>query len=83
MAARFRSIDAYAEALQVELFTGELLLRQGRAAEAEAQLRPVLAAAPSGSDLSQNAAWLLCEALEARGRSEEAQRIREEYGLAE
>ncbi|GAA1755930.1 hypothetical protein [Luedemannella helvata] len=81
VAARFRSIDAYAEALQAELFAGELLLRQGRAAEAEAQLRPVLAAAPTGSDLSQNAAWLLCEALEARGRSEEAQRIREEYGL--
>lgn len=81
VAGQFRSIDAYAEALQVELFAGELLLRQGRAPDAEAQLRPVLAAAPTGSDLSQNAAWLLCEALEAQGRSAEAQRIRDEHGL--
>jgi tetratricopeptide (TPR) repeat protein len=81
VAAQFRSINAYAEALQTDLFAGELLLRQGRPAEAESQLRPVLASAPTGSDLSQNAAWLLCEALEAQGRSAEAQKIRDEYDL--
>jgi predicted Zn-dependent protease len=81
VAAQFRAIDAYAEALQTDLFMGELLLRQGRPGEAEAQLRPVLGAAPTGSDLSQNAAWLICEALEAQGKSAEAERIREEYGL--
>jgi tetratricopeptide (TPR) repeat protein len=81
VAAQFRSINAYAEALQTDLFAGELLLRQGRAAEAESQLRPVLASAPTGSDLSQNAAWLLCEALEALGRSAEAQKIRDEHEL--
>jgi tetratricopeptide (TPR) repeat protein len=81
VAALFRSIDAYSEALQAELLHGELLLRAGRPGEAEPVLRGALAAAPSGSEARHGAAWLLSEALDGLGRSDEAEALRREYNI--
>jgi AcrR family transcriptional regulator len=83
VAATFRGIEAFGEALQAELLHGELLLRLDRAAEAEPLLRSVLGAAPQDSQLADNAAWLLSEALEMLGRGEEAERLRREHGLSD
>ncbi|HEV7899545.1 MAG TPA: hypothetical protein VGP31_17060 [Planosporangium sp.] len=79
----FRSIGAFAEALQADLLRAELLLRLDQSAEAEPVLRAVLGAAPRDSAARQNAAWLLSGALEALGRDEEAAAVRTEYGLDE
>jgi tetratricopeptide (TPR) repeat protein len=83
VAARFRSIEAFAEAVHVELLQGELLMRLERPVEAEPVLRGVLAAAPRDSSPHENAAWLLSEALEALGRVDEAEALRREYGFGQ
>jgi tetratricopeptide (TPR) repeat protein len=80
-AAAFRGIEAYGEALHVDLLEGELLLRLDRPAEAEPVLRHVLGGAPHDSQLRENAAWLLCDALDALGRTDEAAALRRELGL--
>jgi tetratricopeptide (TPR) repeat protein len=81
VATVFRSIDAYSEALQADLFQGELLLRSGRPADAEPVLRMTLAAAPVGSDPQRGAIWLLIEVLEALGRPGEAEALRREHNI--
>jgi tetratricopeptide (TPR) repeat protein len=81
VAAAFRGIEAFGEALQADLFQGELLLRLDRAAEAEPVLRLVLGAAPHDSPLRENAAWLLSEVLETLGRAAEAADLRRQHGL--
>jgi len=48
---------------------------------AEPLLRGVLGGLPRDSGPQQNAAWLLSEALEALGRSEEAAALRRQYRL--
>jgi tetratricopeptide (TPR) repeat protein len=83
VAASFRRIEAFGEALQAELLHGELLLRLDRATQAEPLLRAVLGAAPHDSPLRENAAWLLSEALEMLGRGEEAERLRRDQGLSD
>ncbi|NES15929.1 MULTISPECIES: hypothetical protein [unclassified Micromonospora] len=80
---RLRSIEAFGEAAQVEVLTGELLLRDGRPEEAERLLRPVLGGLPSGSRPAAQAAWLLARALDDQGRSAEAAKIRAEHGIEE
>ncbi|MFK3982600.1 hypothetical protein ACI2K4_19765 [Micromonospora sp. NPDC050397] len=79
--ARLRSIEAFGEALQVELLTGEVLLRLDRLPEAERLLRTTLAALPTGSGVVRRAAWLLAEALGRLGRTEEAEALRQEHDL--
>ena len=69
VADRLRSIEAFGEALHVDLLTGELLVRVGRPAEAEPAApryprRPACTVRPGPA-----AAWLLAEALSALGRS--------------
>ena len=81
VAGAFRGIEAFGEALQTDLLHGELLLRLDRAGDAEPMLRSVLAAAPHDSQLRENAVWLLSEALELLGRSDEAEHLRRENGL--
>jgi tetratricopeptide (TPR) repeat protein len=78
---RLRSIEAFGEALQVELLIGEVLLRLDRAAEAEPILRTALGALPTGSPAVRRAAWLLAEALGQSGRSAEAEELRREHDL--
>ncbi|MEV4627520.1 hypothetical protein AB0J90_14640 [Micromonospora sp. NPDC049523] len=78
---RLRAIEAFGEALQVELLTGEVLLRLDRAVEAEPILRTVLGALPTGSPAVRRAAWLLAEALGQSGRGEEAEALRREHDL--
>ncbi|MFI7647754.1 hypothetical protein ACIBTZ_16975 [Micromonospora sp. NPDC049460] len=79
--ARLRSIEAFGEAAQVEVFTGELLLRLERPAEAELLLREVLGGLPAGSRPVQQAAWLLARALDMLDRPAEATALRAEYDL--
>ncbi|MFE9689887.1 hypothetical protein [Micromonospora sp. NPDC005806] len=78
---RLRSIEAFGEAAQVEVFTGELLLRDGRPAEAERLLRHVLGGLPGGSRPATQAAWLLARALDDLDRPAEAAKIRAEHGI--
>lgn len=78
---RLRSIEAFGEAAQVEIFVGELLLRLDRPAEAERVLRKVIGGLPAGSRLVQRTAWLLAKALDELGRPDEAAALREEHGL--
>jgi tetratricopeptide (TPR) repeat protein len=80
---RLRSIEAFGEAAQVEVFTGELLLRDGRPDAAERLLRPVLGGLPGGSRPAAQAAWLLARALDDLGRPAEAAKIRAEHGIEE
>jgi tetratricopeptide (TPR) repeat protein len=79
--ARLRSIEAFGEAAQVEVLTGEMLARAGRLGEAEPLLREALAGLPSGSRLAGRAAWLLARVLDELGRPDEAAAVREEHGL--
>ncbi|MEE6258537.1 hypothetical protein [Plantactinospora sonchi] len=81
VAERLRSIEAFGEALQVDLLTGELLMRTGRAGEAEPLLRRTLGGLPEQSPLSQQAAWWLAETLTALGREEEAEAVRATHAL--
>ncbi|MEV4809617.1 hypothetical protein [Micromonospora avicenniae] len=78
---RLRTIEAFGEAAQVEIFTGELLLRLDRPTEAEGLLRVVLAGLPVGSRPVQQAAWLLAQALDRLGRPDEAAKLRTEHDL--
>ncbi|MFG2056381.1 hypothetical protein ACGFI9_20395 [Micromonospora sp. NPDC048930] len=80
---RLRSIEAFGEAAQVEVFTGELLLRDGRPEAAERLLRPVLGGLPAGSRPAAQAAWLLARALDELGRTAEAAKLRAEHGIEE
>ncbi|MFI7025285.1 hypothetical protein ACIBMZ_21480 [Micromonospora sp. NPDC049900] len=81
VAHRLRSVEAFGEAAQVEILTGELLLRQGRPAEAEPVLREVLGGLPTGSRPTAQAAWLLARALDELGRSAEATDLRKQHDL--
>ncbi|WP_446217630.1 hypothetical protein [Micromonospora sp. IBHARD004] len=78
---RLRGIEAFGEAAQVELFTGELLLRDDRPAEAERLLRGVLGGLPTGSRPAAQGAWLLARALDELGRPAEAAKLRAEHGI--
>ncbi|WTF86380.1 hypothetical protein OH732_01830 [Micromonospora globbae] len=78
---RLRSIEAFGEAAQVEIFTGELLLRLDRPVDAERVLRDVLGGLPAGSRPLQQAAWLLARALDELGRADEAAALRAEHDL--
>ncbi|MET7834036.1 hypothetical protein ABZS44_14605 [Micromonospora sediminicola] len=80
---RLRSIEAFGEAAQVEVLTGELLLRDGRPDQAERLLGPVLAGLPAGSRPAAQAAWLLARALDDQDRPAEAAKIRAEHGIGE
>ncbi|MEU9511971.1 hypothetical protein [Micromonospora sp. NPDC048169] len=80
---RLRSIEAFGEAAQVEVLTGELLLRDGRPEQAEGLLRPVLAGLPAGSRPATQAAWLLARALDEQGREAEAAKVRADHGIEE
>ncbi|GGM50618.1 tetratricopeptide repeat protein [Dactylosporangium sucinum] len=75
----FRSIGALGEALDADFLHAEVLMRAGEPGAAEPLLRSVLGAAPKGSQVGQNSAWMLAESLEMQGRSEEAARVREEH----
>ncbi|MFI7077751.1 hypothetical protein ACIBO1_10720 [Micromonospora sp. NPDC049903] len=81
VAHRLRSVEAFGEAAQVEILSGELLLRQGRPAEAEPVLREVLGGLPPESRPASQAAWLLARALDELGRSAEATDLRKQHGL--
>ncbi|MER7005265.1 hypothetical protein ABT297_19770 [Dactylosporangium sp. NPDC000555] len=74
-----RSIGSLGDALDADFLHAESLMRLGDPAGAEPRLRSVLGAAPRGSQIEQNSAWMLAESLEAQGRSDEAERIRGEY----
>ncbi|WBB78754.1 hypothetical protein O7606_21445 [Micromonospora sp. WMMD882] len=78
---RLRSIEAFGEATQVEVLTGDLLLQLDRPAEAERVLRPALGGLPAGSRPAKQAAWLLAQALDGTGRPEEAAAIRAAHDL--
>ncbi|MFI6758248.1 hypothetical protein ACIBF5_03765 [Micromonospora sp. NPDC050417] len=78
---RLRSIEAFGEALQVELLAGEVLLRLDRLVEAERMLRTTLAGLPTGSGVVRRAAWLLAQALGRLGRTAEAEALRREHDL--
>ncbi|MEV0607783.1 hypothetical protein AB0I61_15605 [Polymorphospora rubra] len=78
---RLRSIEAFGEAAQIEVFGGELLLDSGRPAQAEPVLRRALGGLPTGSDPARRTAWLLARTLDALDRSAEADALRTEYGL--
>ncbi|MEV7228378.1 hypothetical protein AB0M79_15330 [Polymorphospora sp. NPDC051019] len=78
---KLRSIEAFGEAAQVEVFGGELLLDSGRPAQAEPVLRRVLGGLPTGSDPARRTAWLLARALDQLDRSAEADALRAEHGL--
>jgi hypothetical protein len=78
---QLRSIQSFGEAVQVELFVGEVLLRLDRPAEAEPLLRQVLGSLPAESRLVRRAAWLLSQALSALGRSAEADALRAAHDL--
>ncbi|MGC4894335.1 hypothetical protein [Micromonospora sp. DT31] len=80
---RLRSIEAFGEAAQVEVLTGELLLRDGRPEQAEGLLRTVLGGLPAASRPAAQAAWLLARALDDQGRSAEAAKVRAEHGIEE
>ncbi|MFI7430352.1 hypothetical protein ACIBPB_25445 [Micromonospora sp. NPDC049836] len=80
---RLRSIEAFGEAAQVEVFTGELLLRDERPADAERLLRQVLGGLPAGSRPATQAAWLLARALDDLGRPADAAKIRADHGIEE
>ncbi|MEU1808059.1 hypothetical protein [Micromonospora aurantiaca (nom. illeg.)] len=80
---RLRSIEAFGEAAQVEVLTGELLLRDGRPEQAEGLLRPVLGGLPTGSRPATQAAWLLARALDEQGREAEASKVRADHGIEE
>lgn len=80
---RLREIDAFGEALQVELLTGELLLRIGRPSQAEPVLRQVLGALPTTSGAVNRTAWLLARTLAELGRTAEADEVRARYQLDE
>ncbi|SCE85418.1 hypothetical protein GA0070618_1409 [Micromonospora echinospora] len=80
---RLRSIEAFGEAAQIDVLTGDLLLRLDRPADAEHLLRRVLGGLPTGSRPAQQAAWLLARALDEQGRSDEASAVREEHDLDE
>ncbi|MEH1055140.1 hypothetical protein V6U89_08000 [Micromonospora sp. CPCC 206171] len=83
VAGRLRSIEAFGEAAQVELLTGDLLLRGDRPADAERLLREVLGGLPPGSRPAGQAAWLLARALDELGRSAEAAKLRADHGIEE
>ncbi|GAA3752218.1 hypothetical protein GCM10022225_40770 [Plantactinospora mayteni] len=76
-----RSIQAFGEALLVDLLTGEILLRLDRPAEAEPLLRATLNSLPAHSEPVRRAAWLLTVALAALGRTAEADALRASYDL--
>ncbi|MEV4654609.1 hypothetical protein [Micromonospora sp. NPDC049301] len=78
---RLRSIEAFGEAAQVEVLTGELLLRLDRPAEAEPLLRRVLGGLPADSRPVRQTAWLLARALDLLDRPEEAAALRAEHDL--
>ncbi|MEU5826206.1 hypothetical protein [Micromonospora tulbaghiae] len=80
---RLRSIEAFGEAAQVEVLTGELLLRDGRPEQAEGLLRPVLGGLPTGSRPATQAAWLLARALDEQGREADAAKVRADHGIEE
>ncbi|MGI5246350.1 hypothetical protein [Dactylosporangium sp. CA-139066] len=77
--AALRSIGSLGDALDADFLHAEALMRQGDPSAAEPHLRSVVGAAPRGSQLEQNSAWMLAESLEAQGRGEEAAQIRAEY----
>ncbi|TDC39850.1 hypothetical protein, partial [Micromonospora sp. KC213] len=81
VAGRLRSIEAFGEAAQVDLLTGELLLRGDQPTDAERLLRPVLGGLPPDSRLASRAAWLLANALDALHRPDEATDLRTRYNL--
>lgn len=83
VAGRLRSIEAFGEAAQVELLTGDLLLRGDRPGDAERLLREVLGGLPPGSRPAGQAAWLLARALDELGRSAEAAKLRADHGIEE
>ncbi|MEQ4300496.1 hypothetical protein ABNF97_03720 [Plantactinospora sp. B6F1] len=80
-AERLRSIQAFGEALLVDLLTGEVLLGLDRAAEAEPLLRATLNSLPEHAEPVRRAAWLLAAALAALDRTAEADALRARYGL--
>ncbi|HTJ39717.1 MAG TPA: hypothetical protein VL738_41405, partial [Dactylosporangium sp.] len=67
-----RSIGSLSDALDADFLHAESLMRLGDPSAAEPHLRSVLGAAPRGSQIEQNSAWMLAESLESQGRSEEA-----------
>jgi tetratricopeptide (TPR) repeat protein len=77
--AALRSIGSLGDALDADFLHAESLMRQGNPAAAEPHLRSILGAAPRGSQLEQNSAWMLAESLEGQGREEEAAQIRTDY----
>lgn len=79
-AERFRSIEAYGEAISADLLKGELLLRCGRPDTAAELLAPTLAGIPKDSPLVEPAVGLLAAALDAIGRRQEADSLRDQYG---
>ena len=78
---RLRSIEAFGEAVQVEILAGELLLRLDRPAEAEPLLRRVLGGLPADSRPVRQTAWLLARALDVLDRPSEAAALRAEHDL--
>ncbi|MEO3926369.1 hypothetical protein ABGB07_21245 [Micromonosporaceae bacterium B7E4] len=76
-----RSIQAFGEALLMDLLTGEVLLRLDRPAEAEPLLRTTLNSLPEHSEPVRRTAWLLTVALAALGRTAEADALRASYDL--
>ncbi len=82
-AARFRGIEALAEAAHTEALRGELLIQAGQPAVAEQALRYALADLPDqdSEEARQRMADLLAEALTAQGREEEAAAVRAAHGI--
>jgi tetratricopeptide (TPR) repeat protein len=78
---RFRSVEAFAEAVLAELLLGEVLLRLERPGQAEPVLRGVLTGLPRDAEALPQAAWLLGQSLAMQGREDEAAALRDEYGL--
>jgi tetratricopeptide (TPR) repeat protein len=83
-AARFRSIEALAEAAHTEALRGELLMQAEHPGAAEQALRRALADLPDqdSEEARQRMADLLAEALAAQGREDEAAAVRAAHGIA-
>ncbi|GGJ74614.1 hypothetical protein GCM10010123_00750 [Pilimelia anulata] len=81
-AARLRGIEAFGEALTVDILHGELLLRLGRPDAAEPVLRAALGGIPRDAGaLAGRTAALLAGCLVELGRRADAEALAAEYGL--
>lgn len=79
----FGSIEAFEEAIFAELRLGEIQVAAGESEAGERTLRRVLESLPKEHQARGETAWWLARALDERGETEKAQKLRKEYDLPE